>query len=182
MLPPQYSTTAVHFAVITVVLLTMSSRACLAEDAPTEVSSPDTEVALATEPDYETVTLRGQVVWLVEALQRRFGIQSDDDPAEGMVALETKDGQLYPIVEDARGRGFHKDERIRNIDVALRVRQFVGSPVVQVIRVYTIHDGKVYEFDYWCDICSIPMFELKECECCQGPTRFRERLRESAAP
>ena len=121
-------------------------------------------------------------MWVVEALERRFGIQSDDAPADGMVALETEDGALYPIVKDARGRGFHKDERIRNIDVALRVRQFKGSPVVHVIRVYTIQDGDLYEFDYWCDICSIPMFELKVCECCQGPIRMRERLRESTTP
>ena len=28
-------------------------------------------------------------------------------------------------------------------------------------------------FDYWCDICSIPMYEIKRCECCQGPIRMR---------
>ncbi len=154
------------------------SKACWAEDG--EDSTPTQPAAEAN--DYETVTLRGQVVWLAEALERRFGIQADDDAREAVVALETESGQLYPIVKDARGRGFHKDERIRNIDMALRVRKFKGSPVVQVIRVYTIHDGEVFEFDYWCDICSIPMFELKECECCQGPIRIRERPRESTDP
>jgi hypothetical protein len=79
-------------------------------------------------------------------------------------------------LKDARGRGFHLDPRLLKFDYELEVRRFPGSPVVQVIRVCTLHDGKKYEFDYWCDICAIPMYELKECECCQGPIRFRERL------
>ncbi|MCA9044880.1 MAG: hypothetical protein KDA69_11205, partial [Planctomycetaceae bacterium] len=36
-------------------------------------------------------------------------------------------------------------------------------------------DGTRQEMDYWCDICSIPMYEIKECECCQGPIEFRLR-------
>jgi len=62
-----------------------------------------------------------------------------------------------------------------SFDWELLVRQFPGSPAVQVVRAYVWRDGKKYECDYWCDICAIPMYELKECECCQGPIRFRFR-------
>ena len=48
--------------------------------------------------------------------------------------------------------------------------------MVQVVRVYVLKPDGKYELDYWCDICSIAMYELKPCECCQGPTRLRERL------
>ena len=34
------------------------------------------------------------------------------------------------------------------------------------------------ELDYWCDICAIAMYELKECECCQGPIELRRRKTE----
>jgi hypothetical protein len=55
----------------------------------------------------------------------------------------------------------------------LLVRRYADSPAVQVIRVFELAaDGK-YEIDYWCDICAITMFELKECECCQGPIELR---------
>ena len=47
--------------------------------------------------------------------------------------------------------------------------------MIQVVHVYTLKEEGRYEVDYWCDICAIPMFELKECECCQGETRIRER-------
>ena len=58
----------------------------------------------------------------------------------------------------------------------LRVRRFVGSPMIQAIRVYSLSDGEKFELDYWCDICAIPMYQLKPCECCQGPIRIRRRL------
>ena len=124
---------------------------------------------------YETLSLRGKIVWLSEALSRRYGIAVDPDAAKFDIALEGKDGTLTPIVKDFRGRGFHLDPKLHTIDWELLVRKFPGSPFVQVVRTYAWRDGKKYEFDYWCDICAIPMYELKECECCQGPIRFRFR-------
>jgi len=174
---------SIQFArLLAVVLLAVAPQRCDAGDGETTAHSSSNNQASAERGDYETVALRGRVVWLAEALKRRYGIQTDDDAAEAMVALETEDGRLYPIAKDARGRAFHKDERIRNINVELLARRFTGSPVIQVIRVYTLHDGHKYELDYWCDVCSISMFELKECECCQGPIRIRERFVEPTNP
>ena len=125
---------------------------------------------------YITETLRGKVVWLSEALSRKHGVRLDADAAETVVALETADGELIPLMKEDRGRGFWKDARLRGVDLELVVRRYKGVPVVQVIRVYRLKEGKKYEVDYWCDVCAIQMFELKQCECCQGPTRLRERL------
>lgn len=125
---------------------------------------------------FVTESLRGRVVWMADALKDQFDVATDDDAVHALVALEATDGSLHPIVKDQRGRCFHTDERLRDIDVELLVRRYHGSPMLQVVRVYTIKSEKKYELDYWCDICSIPMYELKPCECCQGPTRLRERL------
>jgi hypothetical protein len=146
-----------------------------AANAPVEQSQS------AESPRHTTKHLRGQVVWLDEALKRRFDIAVDPDAEHQTVALEVAEGPIIPIAKDARGRGFHKDERLRNVEMELVVRRFENSPVAQVIQVFTIkpdNTGTIskFELDYWCDICAISMFELKECECCQGPTRLRERL------
>lgn len=122
-----------------------------------------------------TQRLRGKVVWTAEALKRKYGVAVDADVEHAQVALETAEGMLHPIVKDARGRAFHKDERWRDIELELEVRRFTGSPLIQIIRTFSMHDGQPYLLDYWCDICAIPMYELKECECCQGPIRIRER-------
>jgi hypothetical protein len=132
--------------------------------------------AEAPEAKYNTESLRGKVLWTAEALKERFGIESDPDSAEASVSLVTPEGKVYPIVKDVRGRGFMKDARLRNRDMELLVRRYEGSPFIQVIRIYTIKEGRKYALDYWCDICAIIMFELKECECCQGPIRLREEL------
>lgn len=149
---------------------------CRGDETPSAADKSATPAPAAIVSSAKVESIRGRIVWLGEALQRRHGIVSDADAMKSTIALETASGELIPIVKDARGRGFHQDPRLHKFDYELAVRRFAGSPSVQVIRVYTFHDGRKYEFDYWCDICAIPMYELKDCECCQGPIRIRERL------
>ncbi len=131
---------------------------------------------------YTTETLRGRVVWLAEAMKRRYGIDSDDDAAHSNIAIETTDGRLCPLVKDFNARGFWLDERLRAMEGEYVVRRYEKSPAVQLVRWYAVRQGRRYEVDYWCDICSIPMYELKTCDCCQGEIRLRERAVETTAP
>lgn len=128
-----------------------------------------------SQPPYVTKTLRGRVVWLSEAMTRLHGIKSVPEAHDRSLALETEDGQLHPLVEDVRGRAFRSDERLRKMKVELLVRQYRGSPLVQIIHVHELTKGGRFEVDYWCEICSIAMFELKECDCCQGPIELRRQ-------
>jgi hypothetical protein len=139
-------------------------------------SRPPSDSAATEEDAYETLSLRGRVVYLAPALEKRFGAKAVPEARERILALESPGGVYTPIFEDVRGRAFRKDARLRGIDVELLVRQYEGSPMVQVIQVFAIEDGKKYELDYWCEICAIAMFELKDCDCCQGPIELRRRL------
>lgn len=161
--------------------LLFASTTIVAEP-PADAASSDSgnSDAKAAEPRYDTLSLRGKVVWLGEALKRRFGIELDPDDLHTSCALETAD-ELLPLAKDARGRGFWLDERLRDCEVELLVRRYAGSPVLKVIRVYAIKPDGKYELDYWCSVCSIPMYELKACECCQGPTELRLRPAEDVA-
>ncbi len=124
---------------------------------------------------YETLSLRGQVVWMAEALAQNHGVTSLPEAAQRVIALQAEDGTLYPILEDVRGGSFRKDERLRGVPLELLVRRHDGSPMVQVIQVFAIDDDGKYELDYWCDICAIAMYELKPCDCCQGSIELRRR-------
>ena len=50
-----------------------------------------------------------------------------------------------------------------------------AAPLAQIIRVFEVKPDGLYELDYWCEICAIAMYELKDCDCCQGPIELRRR-------
>ncbi len=129
---------------------------------------------------YTTETVRGRVVWIEDALAGEFGVTTEPSAAEKTVVLQTPAGRLWPIIPDVRGQAFAVDERLRNVDLELLVRRYADAPMIQVIRVFRPSDKGLLEVDYWCDICAIPMYILKPCECCQGQTRLRERPAEDS--
>jgi hypothetical protein len=120
-------------------------------------------------------THRGYVVFLADAVEKQTGVPVVPEARDRVLALQNAKGELIPLLEDVRARAFRRDERLRNMEIELVVRRYRTSPLVQVIGVAEIaKDGK-YEIDYWCDICSIAMFEQKDCECCQEPNVLRRR-------
>ncbi len=129
-------------------------------------------------PKFTSETLRGRVVFLAEALEKKYGVKSVTEAKEATLALQDEAGKLYPLVEDVRGRAFRADKRLRDIKVELLVRRYQDSPVVQIIGVYELAKDGRFEIDYWCSVCAIAMYELKQCECCQGETELRKRKAE----
>lgn len=117
--------------------------------------------------------VRGKVVALKPLLEERLDTKLDDEMAE-LYALVTEDGRLFPILREGRGRAFYQDDRLRDVPVELYLRHLRGDRFSQVLLVYRLREGKRFAVDYWCDICSISMYWIKQCECCQGPTRLRE--------
>ena len=98
---------------------------------------------------------------------------------EKQVVLEMPSGELIPIVPNWRGRAFYQDKRLRNRKVELVGRQRKGIPYLQVLTIFTFDKQGVRQYtDYWCDLCSIPMYEIKPCDCCQDQIRIRFQPRE----
>ncbi len=122
-------------------------------------------------PAAHRILLRGRVVFVRDAL-KELGIPAYEE-LNGQVALHTDDGELLPIVPDWRGRAFFQDARLRNRPVELVVRRYDKIPYLQVLMIFVRQGDKRLYMDYWCDVCSIPMYEIKPCDCCQGPTRLR---------
>lgn len=114
----------------------------------------------------------GKVVFLQEALKRR-GVKAADE-FKGQVVLETDSGELIPIVPDWRGRALYQDERLRDRRIDLVGSRQKAGPYLQVQMVFVFDEKGTRQYmDYWCDICSIAMYEIKPCDCCQEPIRLR---------
>jgi len=136
-----------------------SSERTASTDSPPEVTPPKK-------------LFKGKVVKAHEALKRR-GVKAYPEELKDQVVLETKD-ELIPILPDWRGRAFYQDERLRDREVELIGFRRAGLPYLNVLSVYTFDSkGRRQYTDYWCDICSIPMYELKPCDCCQEEIRLR---------
>ena len=99
-------------------------------------------------------------------------------------AAGTNDGNNAAGIQDIRHRDLRvcrRDDRLARgvrdrrfwYPVELLVRRYQLSPAVQIIRVFEVGKDGLYELDYWCDVCAIAMYELKDCECCQGPIELR---------
>ena len=126
------------------------------------------------------VLLTGKVVLLRDAFARR-GITSFEEQ-QNQVVLETPQGELVPLISDWRGRAFFQDKNLRDRKVELVGFRRPGVPYFQVLMVYTFDKQGVRQItDYWCDICAIPMYEIKPCDCCQEPIRLRFRPSELPA-
>ena len=116
---------------------------------------------------------KGKVVRVVEALKRK-GIKVYSEELERQVALETATGTLIPLLPDWRGRAFFQDEQLRDRPVELIGHRRDGIPYLSVLSVYTFDENEQRQYtDYWCDVCSIPMYEIKPCDCCQQDIRIR---------
>lgn len=156
-----------------------------ANDSPVKSVKQEAAEATPAEPERQVqpkkALMSGKVVLLTDAL-KRHGIKAYDEENKGQVVLETNAGELWPIVPDWRGRALFQDERLRDRPVDLIVNRRPGIPHLQVLSIYTFDEHGARQLtDYWCDICSIPMYELKECECCQGPIRLRFQPKELPA-
>lgn len=124
--------------------------------------------------DFKKELFTGQVVFAQAALKKR-GIKVAEE-MKSQAVLQTPSGELIPIAADWRGRAFYQDKRLRDRKVELVGYRRPGLPYLQVLVVFVLDEkGRRQEMDYWCEICSIPMYEIKACECCQADIDLRLR-------
>jgi hypothetical protein len=117
-------------------------------------------------------SFEGKVVGLADVL-KKSGINLDTDAAPQWLALVTTAGKVYPLVKDDGARMFFKDARLLDRPMRLTGRLVAGD-FLQVVQVHSVKNGRLYEVDYWCDICSIRTFEPGQCTCCGEPMVLRE--------
>ena len=94
---------SIFFAVLGTAL---AACACVVAVRAADPPSQPPDEAQQENEAYTTETLRGRVVWLAEGLARLYDVRTTQDAQERVLALETDDGELIPLIEDRRGRSF----------------------------------------------------------------------------
>ena len=124
----------------------------------------------------ESVTLRGKVLTLAQALEsRQLGLKPDPGPIAKQVALLGEDGAITPLFADDASRALFLDERLRNCPCEIKGRRFAGVPYLQVVSFKVERDGRFETPEYYCDVCAISVRYPQTCPCCQGPMELRMR-------
>jgi hypothetical protein len=148
------------------------------EKAPGDKPNPPAINSIKPDATPARQLFKGKVVKMFDAL-KRHGVKAYAEELKDQVALETAKGELIPILPDWRGRAFVQDERLRERNVELVGFRRDGIPFLNVMSVYTFDEqGQRQYTDYWCDVCSIPMYEIKPCDCCQQEIRLRFQRQE----
>jgi hypothetical protein len=93
---------------------------------------------------------------------------------DGGAALVTDEGTVYPLAEDA-ARTFLSCGQLRDRPVRLSGQRTPGTNTLRVESIQTVTGGKVYDVDFWCEVCQISLPYPGVCVCCGDPTVLRER-------
>ena len=122
----------------------------------------------------KNVYLKGKVIAFADVLAKDKSM-IDPDAAPYWLVLQSDDGKVYPLIKDDGSRMFFKDAKLLNRPMRLTARVFPNTQILQVINARSYVNGKLHEFYYWCDICTIRRTEAGICDCCLAPLEFREK-------
>lgn len=118
------------------------------------------------------VILRGRAVCVdAEGLASDplFGC-SDKNPRFGFAS---RDGRLYRISPADSMITVFADSRVRQRELQITARLQTNGQL-EIIKVQSVKDGKLYDIYYFCDICNIRAYTPGLCPCCRNELEFRE--------
>jgi hypothetical protein len=124
------------------------------------------------------VEVRGKLVCLAEEMRDRY--RAEVPPVhDHLLGLreESKDGgpTYVSILRTPIAEGLFVDDRFRKEELVLTGRRFPGTAIIEVTRYRALRSGKLIDFYYWCDVCSIQGVNPASCACCQAPVELREK-------
>lgn len=108
----------------------------------------------------EEVTLRGHVV-CVDPVGETVAC------AEGAnrYALRTEHGEKFFFLPSDSKVPMFDDPRVR--DRELEVKAWRNQRDLEIIKVYSIHNGQLHDIHYFCELCQVKAYVGGPCWCCQ---------------
>ena len=121
------------------------------------------------------IDLQGRVVCLAEEMNRLHDAQLPTRH-EHLYGFRTKDGSYYTLLRTKWSEALFADERVREKELLVKGRVFTKTQILELVgALRSVHDGKVHDLYYYCDICDIYTIAPGICECCQDPTVLVEK-------
>lgn len=124
-------------------------------------------------PDkYKLTVIQGHAVCLDasgRASEQLFGCND----SSVHFALVDRDAKLHNFALADTGTAIFTDVRVRQRELQVTAR-LDSKNQLEVIRVQSIKEGKLYNLYYFCEICNITAYAPGPCPCCGKELEFRE--------
>ena len=95
------------------------------------------------------------------------------DDANHSFGFASKAGKLYKFLPGDAMTAMFTDIRVRQRELQVTARLHSGSRL-EVIKVQSVKEGKLYDIFYYCDVCNIKSYAPGLCSCCRNELEFKE--------
>ena len=110
----------------------------------------------------------------IELLRGRVETVGDGDPPKDTpLMFVTSDGKRVTVAGDRFSNGQLLDPRLAEREWELEGK-FHPDGHFEILKLFTISQGKRNRVTYWCEICYIRSHEPGRCMCCQAETELQE--------
>lgn len=117
--------------------------------------------------------IRGRAVCL-DAAGHEVGSVFGCPETGSRFGFASKDGRLYKFLPADTMTPVFTDTRVRQRELQITARLHTGDQL-EIIKVQSVKDGKLYDIFYYCDVCSITAYTPGLCPCCRNELEFREK-------
>lgn len=118
------------------------------------------------------VILRGRIECFDMSGKRLDSFSAIAGP-EARYALMDGNGELHPFSSTDPETAVFSDLRVRQRELQVSARADKGNRL-EVIKVQSVRDGKLYDIYYYCELCNIKAYAPGLCPCCRNEMEFRE--------
>ncbi len=120
------------------------------------------------------ITVRGRTICL-DASGKPSSDEASCDVANGF-AFRAQDETLYRFSSTDKRVEMLTDPRVRSreLEIEAWLRE---ENELEIIKLYSVHDGELYDIYYRCDVCNITAHTPGPCWCCWQDFELRETPR-----
>ncbi|MEN3331657.1 MAG: hypothetical protein V7641_1022 [Blastocatellia bacterium] len=118
------------------------------------------------------VVLRGHIVCLDATGKRLDALLGCNGPGV-RYTLADRDGKLHDFSSIDASTAIFTDVRVRQRELQVTA-QTTAKHQLEIIRVQSIREGKLYDLYYFCELCNIRAYAPGLCPCCRNEMEFRE--------
>lgn len=140
---------------------------------PTPPASSASEASFSFQGEGPSLAvIRGRAVCL-DAAGREIGSLFGCPETSSRFGFAAKDGKQYKFSPVDSMTPLFTDSRVRQRELQIVAREQTGNQL-EIIKVQSVKEGKLYDIFYYCDVCSITAFVPGLCPCCRNDLEFRE--------